>query len=58
VYKLEPKPESKRPVRPGVYKCAACRKQFTVTVDERLYYRVPKAAREEGGALWTPRFAE
>lgn len=31
-YKLEPKPESKRPVRPGVYKCATCRKQFTVTV--------------------------
>ena len=31
-YKLEPKPGSKRPVRPGVYKCAACRKQFTVTV--------------------------
>jgi len=31
-YKLEPKPDSKRPVRPGVYKCADCRKQFTVTV--------------------------
>ena len=31
-YKLEPKPESKRPVRRGVYKCAVCRQQFTVTV--------------------------
>lgn len=31
-YKLTPKPDSKRPVRPGVYKCKACRKQFTVTV--------------------------
>ena len=31
-YKLEPKEGSKRPVRPGVYKCADCRKQFTVTV--------------------------
>ena len=24
VYKLEPKPESLRPVRPGVYKCKGC----------------------------------
>jgi transposase-like protein len=31
-YALTPKPDSKRPVRPGVYKCKACRKQFTVTV--------------------------
>jgi transposase-like protein len=31
-YKLEAKPESKRPVRKGVYKCKDCRKQFTVTV--------------------------
>ena len=31
-YRLEAKPESKRPVRKGVYKCKACRKQFTVTV--------------------------
>lgn len=32
-YKLTPKAESKRPVRKGVWKCKACRKQFTVTVD-------------------------
>lgn len=32
VYKLEPKPESLRPVRPGVYKCKGCRKQFTVRI--------------------------
>lgn len=31
-YKLTPKEGSKRPVREGVYKCKACRKQFTVTV--------------------------
>lgn len=31
-YKLQPKPDSKRPVRKGVYKCKVCRKQFTVTV--------------------------
>lgn len=31
-YKLTAKPDSKRPVRNGVYKCKACRKQFTVTV--------------------------
>lgn len=31
-YKLEPKPDSDSPVRPGVYKCSECRKQFTVTV--------------------------
>lgn len=31
-YKLQPKADSKRPVRKGVYKCKACRKQFTVTV--------------------------
>lgn len=32
VYKLTGKPDSKKPVRPGVYKCKACRKQFTVRV--------------------------
>jgi transposase-like protein len=32
VYKLTAKAGSKRPVRPGVYKCAKCRKQFTVRV--------------------------
>lgn len=32
VYKLKPKPTSKAPARNGLYKCAACRKQFTVTV--------------------------
>lgn len=31
-YKLEAKEGSKSPVRPGVYKCKECRKQFTVTV--------------------------
>lgn len=31
-YKLGAKAGSKRPVRPGVWKCSACRKQFTVTV--------------------------
>lgn len=31
-YKLTPKEGSKTHVRKGVYKCAACRKQFTVTV--------------------------
>lgn len=31
-YKLTAKPNSKRPVRKGVYKCKDCRKQFTVTV--------------------------
>ena len=31
-YKLTPKPTSKRPARAGLYKCKACRKQFTVTV--------------------------
>lgn len=31
-YRLTPNPESKRPVRAGVCKCARCRKQFTVTV--------------------------
>jgi transposase-like protein len=31
-YRLEAKPESKNPVRPGVWKCRACRAQFTVTV--------------------------
>lgn len=32
-YKLTPKPGSKKPVRPGVYKCKACEQQFTVTVN-------------------------
>jgi transposase-like protein len=32
IYALTPKPESKRPARKGLYKCGACRKQFTVTV--------------------------
>jgi transposase-like protein len=31
-YRLKPKAESKTPVRPGVWKCGGCRKQFTVTV--------------------------
>jgi transposase-like protein len=31
-YKLTAKAGSKRPVRKGVYKCAECREQFTVTV--------------------------
>jgi transposase-like protein len=32
VYALTAKPESKKPVRAGVYKCAKCRQQFTVRV--------------------------
>lgn len=32
VYALTAKPESRQPVRPGVYKCGACRKQFTVRI--------------------------
>ena len=31
-YKLTPKATSKKPGRNGLYKCKACRKQFTVTV--------------------------
>src|SRR5947199_9894185 len=31
-YRLVPRVESKCPVRKGVLKCKACRKQFTVTV--------------------------
>ena len=31
-YRLQAKAESKHPVRPGVWKCGACRKQFTVKV--------------------------
>lgn len=31
-YKLESKPESKNKVRPGLYKCKACRQKFTVTM--------------------------
>jgi len=32
IYKLQPKETSKSAARKGVYKCGACRKQFTVTV--------------------------
>jgi hypothetical protein len=32
IYKLEPKEDSKEAVRNGVYKCGACREQFTATV--------------------------
>jgi transposase-like protein len=32
IYRLKPKATSKAPARKGVYKCGACRKQFTVTV--------------------------
>lgn len=32
VYRLEPKADSKRPGRKGLWKCGDCRKQFTVTV--------------------------
>jgi transposase-like protein len=32
VYKIVARPGSKRPARAGLYKCAACRDQFTVTV--------------------------
>lgn len=31
-YKLTAKPTSKKPVRPGVYKCKTCRKQFTIRI--------------------------
>lgn len=31
-YKMESKPESKNKIRPGLYKCKACRKTFTVTM--------------------------
>jgi transposase-like protein len=31
-YRLKAKPDSKHPVRPGVWKCGGCRKQFTVKV--------------------------
>lgn len=31
-YRLRPRPTSKTPGRKGLYKCRACRKQFTVTV--------------------------
>lgn len=31
-YRLKARPDSKRPGRPGLYKCKACRRQFTVTV--------------------------
>jgi transposase-like protein len=32
IYSLQPKSTSKTPARKGVYKCGACRNQFTVTV--------------------------
>lgn len=32
IYSLKAKPESRRPVRPSVHKCATCRKQFTVRI--------------------------
>jgi transposase-like protein len=32
-YKLTAKPGSKKPVRPGVWKCKDCQQQFTVTVN-------------------------
>jgi transposase-like protein len=32
IYTLTPRPDSDRPARKGLYKCGACRKQFTVTV--------------------------
>ena len=32
IYAITPKKTSKAPARKGVYKCGACRKQFTVTV--------------------------
>ena len=31
-YKLTPKPSGKNPARQGLYKCRACKRQFTVTV--------------------------
>lgn len=31
-YKITPKKDSKKPTRPGLYKCKDCRKGFTVTV--------------------------
>jgi transposase-like protein len=31
-HKLVPKPNSKQPVREGVYRCRICKKQYTVTV--------------------------
>lgn len=32
IYTLTPRPQSKRPVRPGVYKCRSCRRQFSVRI--------------------------
>jgi transposase-like protein len=32
IYQLEPKASSRAPARKGVYKCDACRKQFTATI--------------------------
>jgi transposase-like protein len=32
VYTLTAKPDSRKPVRPGVYKCGSCREQFTVRI--------------------------
>lgn len=33
IYKIQASPTSKSPTRKGVYKCGACRKKFTVTVN-------------------------
>src|SRR5256712_6948937 len=33
IYTITPKAASDRPARKGLYKCGACRKQFTVTVN-------------------------
>src|SRR6266404_9568376 len=32
IYTITPKPDSDRPARKGLYKCGACRRQFTVTL--------------------------
>lgn len=31
VYRMQPRPDSKKPGRPGLLRCRACKKQFTVT---------------------------
>jgi transposase-like protein len=44
-YKLTAKPNSKTPVRPGVYKCGDCRQQFTVrigTIFEESHVKLSK----------------
>jgi len=45
VYTLTPKPNSRKPVRAGVYKCGACREQFTVrigTIFEESHIKLSK----------------